>query len=92
VGSDTSSNSRRLVEVASRSGTPAYLVDGAEDVDPAWLEGTRTVAITAGASAPDHLVHGLVDALAALGPVEVEEHRLTTETLRFNLPREVDPR
>ncbi|MBI3698394.1 MAG: 4-hydroxy-3-methylbut-2-enyl diphosphate reductase, partial [Acidobacteria bacterium] len=59
VGSDNSSNSRRLVEVSNRLGTPAYLVDDAGEVDPAWLRNTRKVAVTAGASAPEHLVKQL---------------------------------
>ncbi|HET6684657.1 MAG TPA: 4-hydroxy-3-methylbut-2-enyl diphosphate reductase [Gaiella sp.] len=89
VGSQTSSNSLRLVEVARREGTPAYLVDDEGDVDVAWLTEAETVGITAGASAPDGLVHRLVDALGALGPVDVEERTTTTESLQFRLPREV---
>jgi 4-hydroxy-3-methylbut-2-enyl diphosphate reductase len=92
VGSQTSSNSLRLVEVARREGTPAYLVDDEGDVDVAWLDGAATVGITAGASAPDGLVHRLVDALATLGPVEVAERTTTTESLQFRLPREVAAR
>jgi 4-hydroxy-3-methylbut-2-enyl diphosphate reductase len=89
AGSQTSSNSKRLVEVARREGTPAYLVDDETDVDVAWLAGTATVGITAGASAPESLVHRLVVALASLGPVDVEERTQTTESLRFRLPREL---
>jgi 4-hydroxy-3-methylbut-2-en-1-yl diphosphate reductase len=89
VGSRTSSNSLRLVEVAQREGARAYLVDDEGDVDVAWLRGASVIGLTAGASAPDELVHRLVAALAALGRVEVEERTTTTESVRFRLPREV---
>jgi 4-hydroxy-3-methylbut-2-enyl diphosphate reductase len=89
AGSETSSNSKRLVEVARREGARAYLVDDETDVDVAWLAGAATVGITAGASAPEGIVRRLVAALAALGPVEVEERRHTTESLRFRLPKEL---
>jgi 4-hydroxy-3-methylbut-2-enyl diphosphate reductase len=91
VGSKTSSNSLRLVEVAQREGASAYLVDDEADVDVAWLRDASTVGLTAGASAPDELVHRLVAALGALGPVEVEERTTTTESVQFRLPREVRP-
>jgi 4-hydroxy-3-methylbut-2-enyl diphosphate reductase len=89
AGSDTSSNSKRLVEVAQREGARAYLVDDETDIDVTWLEAAETVGITAGASAPERIVHRLVGALAALGPIDVEERTQTTESLRFRLPREV---
>jgi 4-hydroxy-3-methylbut-2-en-1-yl diphosphate reductase len=89
VGSGNSSNSARLVEIASRAGTPSYLVDDAGDVDLRWLAGVRTVGITAGASAPPPLVDQLVEELRGLGPVEVEEHEVVRESQRFGLPREV---
>ena len=89
AGSDTSSNSKRLVEVARREGARAYLVDDETDVDVAWLAGASTIGITAGASAPELIVHRLVEALASLGPVDVEERTQTTESLRFRLPKEV---
>ncbi len=89
VGSQTSSNSLRLVEVARREGTRAYLVDDEADVDVAWLRDAFTVGLTAGASAPEQLVDRLVAALAALGPVDVEERTTTTESVRFRIPREV---
>ena len=91
VGSKTSSNSLRLVEVAQREGTRAYLVDDETDVDVAWLGNASAVGVTAGASAPDELVERLIGALAALGPVEVEERTTTTESVQFRLPREVRP-
>jgi 4-hydroxy-3-methylbut-2-enyl diphosphate reductase len=89
AGSETSSNSKRLVEVAQREGARAYLVDDETDIDVAWLENAATVGITAGASAPERIVHRLVAALASLGPIDVEERTQTTESLRFRLPKEV---
>jgi 4-hydroxy-3-methylbut-2-en-1-yl diphosphate reductase len=92
VGSRTSSNSLRLVEVAEREGTPAYLVDDETEVDAAWLKGATTVGLSAGASAPERLVHRLIDAIDALGGAEVDERTTTTESLRFRLPQQVAPR
>jgi 4-hydroxy-3-methylbut-2-enyl diphosphate reductase len=92
AGSETSSNSKRLVEVARREGARAYLVDDETEVDVAWLAGAATVGITAGASAPERIVHRLVGALAALGPVDVEERTQTVESLRFRLPRDIAAR
>jgi 4-hydroxy-3-methylbut-2-enyl diphosphate reductase len=89
VGSENSSNSMRLVEVSERRGTPAYLVDDATEIDPAWLHGASTVGLTAGASAPDQLVREIVDELRGLGPVEVEDRTITQETIQFGLPKEV---
>ena len=89
VGSQTSSNSKRLVEVAEREGARAYLVDDETDVDVAWLRGASTVAVTAGASAPESLVTRLIETIAAMGGAEVEERVTTVETLQFKLPREL---
>jgi 4-hydroxy-3-methylbut-2-enyl diphosphate reductase len=89
VGSANSSNSRRLVELSRRTGTPAYLIDDAGDIDPGWIDGAAVVAVTAGASAPRHLVDQVVDHLRRLGPVRVEERVTTTETERFTLPAEL---
>jgi 4-hydroxy-3-methylbut-2-enyl diphosphate reductase len=89
AGSQRSSNSKRLVEVAQREGARAYLVDDETEVDVAWLSGASTVAITAGASAPERIVTRLVDALAALGPLDVQERTTTTESRQFRLPKEV---
>ncbi len=89
IGSANSSNSRRLVETAQRHGTAAHLVEDASDVDLRWLAGARTIGITAGASAPPVLVDELVEALRGLGPVQVSEHRVATESIRFQLPKEV---
>jgi 4-hydroxy-3-methylbut-2-enyl diphosphate reductase len=89
VGSANSSNSRRLVEVAEREGTAAYLVDDAGDVDLQWLAGVGTIGITAGASAPPHLVDDLVRCLGGLGPTTVRETHVVDEDVQFTLPREV---
>ncbi len=89
VGSKTSSNSLRLVEVARREDTRAYLVDDERDVDVAWLRGAGTIGLTAGASAPQQLVDRLVESLRGLGRVEVEERMTTSESVQFKLPREV---
>jgi 4-hydroxy-3-methylbut-2-enyl diphosphate reductase len=90
VGSANSSNSVRLVEVARDAGAPeAYLVDDASEVDPAWLEGVRTVGVTSGASAPEELVDGLLARLAGLGFDDVEEVTSAREHLTFALPREL---
>jgi 4-hydroxy-3-methylbut-2-enyl diphosphate reductase len=89
VGSRHSSNSLRLVEVAERLGTPAYLVDGVEDVDLAWLAGASTVGITAGASAPENLVEQIITSLSGLGPVSVRESDVVHEDVEFTLPKEV---
>jgi 4-hydroxy-3-methylbut-2-enyl diphosphate reductase len=89
VGSRTSSNSLRLVEVAEREHTPAYLVDDETDVDLAWIAGAETVGISAGASAPESLVRRLIDSITALGGASVEERTTASESLRFRLPVEV---
>jgi 4-hydroxy-3-methylbut-2-enyl diphosphate reductase len=89
VGSDNSSNSRRLVEVAERCGAPAYLVDDATAVDLRWLAGARRVGVTAGASAPPHLVDQLIGSLSGLGQLTVTEAKVANEDIRFTLPREV---
>ncbi|GAB3363486.1 4-hydroxy-3-methylbut-2-enyl diphosphate reductase [Amycolatopsis echigonensis] len=89
VGSGNSSNSRRLVEVSEREGTPAVLVDGCGDVDLRLLAGAGRIGLTAGASAPPHLVTETVEALRGLGPVSVAENTLTEEEMTFTLPREV---
>ncbi|WP_329790434.1 4-hydroxy-3-methylbut-2-enyl diphosphate reductase [Lentzea sp. DG1S-22] len=86
VGSKNSSNSVRMVELASRGGTPAYLVDDASEIDPAWLTGVTSVGLSAGASAPPELVDEVVRALEALGTVTVSTHTTATETIAFTLP------
>ncbi len=84
IGSDNSSNSNRLAEVARELGTPAHLVDDETEVDPAWLDGVEVVGLTSGASAPDWLVERMLGWLASLGATEVEEVRLAEEHLRFS--------
>jgi 4-hydroxy-3-methylbut-2-enyl diphosphate reductase len=90
VGSKNSSNSQRLVEVCQNSGVPAYLVDDATDVRSEWLDGRQTVAITAGASAPEHLVEQIIDFLKGSGFGELEELEVREEDVRFQLPPELN--
>ena len=87
VGSKTSSNTNRLREVAEWHGVPAHLLNGAEELIPAWLEGKQRVGITAGASAPEALVQGLVLAVKALGATSVRRLPGAEETIRFPLPK-----
>ena len=89
AGSANSSNSVRLVERAERAGTPAHLIDGPEDIQLGWLEGVSSIGLTAGASAPPAVVEEIIDALRGLGPVQTSERVITTESIRFGLPREV---
>ena len=89
LGSANSSNSLRLVEVAQRCGVPAHLVDDASEILPAWLDGAATVGITAGASAPPHLVDEVIGTLSALGPVDVVERAVAHENITFTLPKGV---
>ena len=89
VGSKTSSNANRLVEVARSRGAVAYLVDDETDLDPDWLDGHEVVGLTAGASSPDVLVDRVADRLAALGFREREEVELTREDVYFRLPAEL---
>jgi 4-hydroxy-3-methylbut-2-enyl diphosphate reductase len=90
VGSKNSSNSQRLVEVCQNSGVPAYLVDDESDVQTAWLDGVGTVAITAGASAPEHLVERIMAFLESNGFAEREELEVREEDVRFQLPPELN--
>src|SRR5271169_3773756 len=85
VGSQNSSNSKRLVEVGDNFGVRSYLVNDRGDVDPSWLEGVRNVAVTAGASAPEHLVQELVGFLRDQGFHRLEEVELIDEDVRFSL-------
>ena len=88
LGSANSSNSVRLVEVGKRSGAKgAYLIDDARGLDLAWLDGAASVGVTAGASAPELLVQGLIDRLAEAFDVMVEEVDTVRETVSFKLPR-----
>jgi len=87
VGSPNSSNSNRLREVAHNAGVPAYMVDNAADLDPRWLDGKARVGVTAGASAPEILVRGLIDRLRSLGATEVHEMDGISEGVVFPLPK-----
>ncbi|HHV22835.1 MAG TPA: 4-hydroxy-3-methylbut-2-enyl diphosphate reductase [Propionibacterium sp.] len=90
VGSTNSSNSVRLVEVALDAGAKAaYLVDYANEIDPAWLEGVTSIGVTSGASVPEVLVQGVLERLAEHGFGDVAEERLTEENLTFALPPEL---
>jgi 4-hydroxy-3-methylbut-2-enyl diphosphate reductase len=89
VGSRNSSNSNRLVEVAERFGCTARLLEDASELDDALVRDAATIGITAGASAPESLVQGVVEALAAFGPVDVVERDVVHESMRFTLPVEV---
>jgi 4-hydroxy-3-methylbut-2-enyl diphosphate reductase len=89
IGSENSSNSQRLVEVAAREGCPARLIDDEAMLDPDWLVGAATVGVTAGASTPEALVERVVGALASLGPIDVHERRVVEESLQFTLPMEL---
>jgi 4-hydroxy-3-methylbut-2-en-1-yl diphosphate reductase len=87
VGSPNSSNSNRLREVAENLRVPAYMVDTPDDLDPAWVSGRLRVGVTAGASAPEVLVRGVVERLRQLGATEVREMDGITETVVFPLPK-----
>jgi 4-hydroxy-3-methylbut-2-enyl diphosphate reductase len=89
AGSANSSNSVRLVEACERNGTPAHLIDSAEDIQLSWLTGVSTIGLTAGASAPPAVVEEIISALSGLGPLSVSERVTTTESIRFGLPKEV---
>jgi len=86
VGSPTSSNSNRLRELAERLGTPAWMVDSADDLQAEWLEGRSRVGLTAGASAPDVLVQQVIARLKALGATGVRRMPGVEETIEFPLP------
>ena len=89
IGSDNSSNSKRLVEVSRASGAPAHLIDDVSDIDPEWIEGAQTIGVTSGASAPEFLVERVVDYLKDHGATEIRQVNTTLETLRFSLPAAV---
>ncbi len=90
VGSQNSSNSRRLVEVCEKAGVPAYLLDDCSEVQSEMLAGVETVALTAGASAPEHLVQELIDHLKAQGYGNLEEAEIKEEDVRFTLPPDLE--
>jgi 4-hydroxy-3-methylbut-2-en-1-yl diphosphate reductase len=87
VGSPTSSNSNRLRELAQRLGTQSYMVDSAAELRPEWFDGRIRVGLTAGASAPEVLVHEVVERIKALGAVSVRKMNGIRETIKFPLPK-----
>ena len=89
VGSPNSSNSNRLRELSDRMGTPAYLVDGAEDLKPEWFKPDAIVGVTAGASAPEVLVQGVIDCLRGWGAQMAEELEGRPENVTFSMPKEL---
>jgi 4-hydroxy-3-methylbut-2-en-1-yl diphosphate reductase len=89
VGSDNSSNSNRLVEVARNLGTASHLIDSYKNIQPQWLEGVKTIALTAGASAPECLVEEAVKFLGSHGFDNVREVEVMPEHVRFGLPPEI---
>ncbi len=90
VGAQNSSNSNRLREIGADIGIPSYLIDDARGLDAAWLEGVRTVGVTAGASAPEEIVQDLIARLSEFGGVTVEELAGVEEHMQFKLPRELN--
>jgi 4-hydroxy-3-methylbut-2-en-1-yl diphosphate reductase len=90
VGSQNSSNSRRLVEVCEKAGVPAYLLDDCGEIEQKMLEGVDTVAVTAGASAPEHLVEELIAHLRGRGYTSLEEAEIKEEDVRFTLPSDLE--
>ena len=89
VGAKNSSNSNRLREIGSETGIPSYLIADGSELQSEWVRGARTVGLTAGASAPEVLVEGVIEALARLGPVEVSTLAGPDETIEFRLPAEL---
>jgi 4-hydroxy-3-methylbut-2-enyl diphosphate reductase len=90
IGSNNSSNSKRLVEVSRSLGTPAHLIDDESEIDPGWIEGAATVGVTSGASAPEWLVERVLSRLEELGAGGgVDELHTVEESMRFSLPAAV---
>ncbi|HYG08164.1 MAG TPA: 4-hydroxy-3-methylbut-2-enyl diphosphate reductase, partial [Stenotrophomonas sp.] len=89
VGSPNSSNSNRLSELARRDGVESYLIDNASEIDPAWVAGKRRIGLTAGASAPQVLVDGVIARLRELGAQNVAELAGEPESMVFALPKEL---
>jgi 4-hydroxy-3-methylbut-2-en-1-yl diphosphate reductase len=90
VGSPNSSNSNRLREVAEKKGTPAYMVDNAAGIDPAWIVGKKRIGVTAGASAPEVLVQAVIERLKELGAASVRALEGVEENVTFPLPKGLD--
>ena len=91
VGAANSSNSNRLREIGAEMGKPCHLIADAGAIDSAWFDGASSIGITAGASAPEVLVSGVVDYLASLRPIRLETLSGVVENVRFRLPSELDP-
>ena len=89
VGSENSSNSNRLVEVARAAGVPSHLIDDERSIDERWLDGAETVGVTSGASAPEHLVTRVCDWFRARGVLEVAPFAMAAEDVFFRLPVEL---
>jgi 4-hydroxy-3-methylbut-2-en-1-yl diphosphate reductase len=89
IGSQNSSNSNRLVEVAREHGAASQLIDNADQIEDEWLEGVRVVGITSGASAPEELVQRVVDFFRARGTADVAEFEVVQEDVRFMLPKAI---
>jgi 4-hydroxy-3-methylbut-2-en-1-yl diphosphate reductase len=90
VGSQNSSNSRRLVEVCEKAGVPAYLLDDCSEIQPEMVNHVNVVAVTAGASAPEHLVQELIENLRSRGFSDLEEAEIKDEDVRFTLPSDLE--
>ena len=90
VGSENSSNSVRLREVAEDAGVSAYRVDGLDEIDPAWYEGVGVVGLTAGASVPDELIDPIIEDLRARGVITIEPVVVAEETVEFRPPEELE--
>ena len=86
VGASNSSNSNRLKEIGADSGIPSYLIADGSELQPEWVKDAKVVGITAGASAPETLVENVIDALAALGPVDISTMAGRVEDIEFKLP------
>ncbi len=89
IGAKNSSNSNRLCEIGKELAVPSYLIDDASMLDPAWLDGVASVGITAGASAPENLVTGMIDRIGEFGTISVDELDGVRENTVFKLPREL---
>ena len=89
VGSRNSSNSNRLREIGAELGKAAYLIDDADALRPEWFDGVQTVGVTAGASAPESLVQGVLDGLRQFGEIEVSTLDGVAEDVRFRFPAEL---
>jgi 4-hydroxy-3-methylbut-2-en-1-yl diphosphate reductase len=89
IGSQNSSNSKRLVEVSRALGTPAYLIDDESEIEATWLDGSETVGVTSGASAPEWLVERVIEHLKMLGATHVDQLHTIDESMRFSLPASV---